>query len=49
MEADAGEMVNLAVETRYAGELQRHRDLLADWCRATGDRLDWLDSRWGIT
>jgi arylsulfatase A-like enzyme len=37
MEADPGEMVNLAVESRYASELERHRDLLRDWVEATDD------------
>jgi arylsulfatase A-like enzyme len=37
MDADPGEMVNLAIEDRDAGELQRHRDLLASWCRETHD------------
>ena len=31
MEADPGEMRNLAVESRYTAELQRHRDMLRQW------------------
>jgi arylsulfatase A-like enzyme len=37
LEADPGEMVNLAVYTKYRDELQRHRDLLRAWCERTGD------------
>lgn len=37
LETDPGEMVNLAVESAYRGELQRHRDWLAAWCGRTGD------------
>ena len=35
---DPGEMVNLAVEARFRPELERHRQLLADWIRQTDDR-----------
>ena len=38
LERDPGEMVNLAVEARYAGELARHRALLKAWIEETGDR-----------
>jgi choline-sulfatase len=37
---DPGEMVNLAVEARYARVLDEHRRLLWEWCHETGDRLD---------
>jgi len=37
MEADGGEMVNLAVETRYRDVLDDHRRRLAAWCRQSGD------------
>ncbi|MDA1143059.1 MAG: sulfatase-like hydrolase/transferase [Planctomycetota bacterium] len=37
MENDPGEMVNLAVESRYRGILQDHRDRLSRWCGETGD------------
>lgn len=37
LERDPGEMVNLAVESRYADVLQEHRRLLWEWCHATGD------------
>lgn len=37
LEEDPGETVNLAVESRHAALLQKHRDLLADWCRKTAD------------
>lgn len=35
MKADPGEMKNLAGETSLAGELQRHRQLLARWRKTT--------------
>jgi arylsulfatase A-like enzyme len=38
LEADPGQMVNLAVESRYADVLHEHRQRLADWCRSTNDR-----------
>jgi arylsulfatase A-like enzyme len=37
LETDPGEMVNLSVESACKPELQRHRDLLANWCRQTND------------
>jgi arylsulfatase A-like enzyme len=37
MERDPGEMVNLAVRSRYAGVLQQHRNLLRNWCARTHD------------
>ena len=37
MVADPSEMVNLAVETRYADVLADHRRRLWDWCLETGD------------
>jgi arylsulfatase A-like enzyme len=37
LEADPGEMVNLAVESRFADVLNSHRTLLHDWCIETGD------------
>ncbi len=37
MTQDPGEMVNLAVMSRYADVLQQHRDLLREWCSETGD------------
>ncbi|MBC2602597.1 sulfatase family protein [Puniceicoccus vermicola] len=37
LEDDPGEMINLAVEKRHANTLQKHRELLAEWCRSTGD------------
>ena len=39
LEADPGEMVNLAVEARHQGVLARHRELLAAWVEKTGDRF----------
>jgi arylsulfatase A-like enzyme len=39
LETDPGEMVNLAVEERYAPVLQAHRRRLYEWCLATGDRF----------
>jgi len=35
LDADPGEMKNLASETTVAGELSRHRQLLADWRQTT--------------
>lgn len=37
LRGDPGELVNLAVESRYADVLSTHRRLLYDWCLATGD------------
>jgi arylsulfatase A-like enzyme len=37
MVADPGEMVNLAVYSKYDSVLQQHRDLLRAWCERTGD------------
>ncbi len=39
MEDDPGEMVNLAVQRRFAGVLEEHRRLLLDWCLKTGDNF----------
>jgi arylsulfatase A-like enzyme len=35
MEADPGEMKNLAGQADLAAELDRHRQLLSDWCKLT--------------
>ena len=35
---DPHEIRNLAGDPRYAAELKRHRQLLADWIKSTGDR-----------
>lgn len=37
LEADPGEMVNLAVSARHRDVLDRHRKLLHDWCRENDD------------
>ncbi len=37
---DPGEMRNLIAEASAAGELARHRRLLADWCKRTGDDFE---------
>jgi len=37
LQADPGEMVNLAVESRHAATLDDHRQRLAAWCRAMND------------
>jgi arylsulfatase A-like enzyme len=37
LEADPGEMVNLAVDARYEDALAEHRERLLDWCVETGD------------
>ncbi|WP_375573208.1 sulfatase-like hydrolase/transferase [Ahrensia marina] len=37
LQNDPGELVNLAVETRYADVLNAHRKQLHKWCLATGD------------
>lgn len=39
LDADPGEMVNLAVESAYGGVLQRFRRSLLDWCLETEDAL----------
>jgi arylsulfatase A-like enzyme len=39
MEQDPVETINLAVESRFAGVLQQHRDLLRAWCVQTSDRF----------
>ena len=38
LQADPGEMTNLAIESRYNGVLNDHRDLLAMWTERTDDR-----------
>ncbi|MFC1718139.1 sulfatase [Candidatus Poribacteria bacterium] len=40
MEKDPGEMVNLAVCSKYGDVLQHHRDLLRAWCEETGDTFN---------
>ena len=47
MERDPGEMVNLAVEARYAGELAHHRALLNAWIEETDDRACMNGADWG--
>ncbi|MDH4240353.1 MAG: hypothetical protein OEW48_12395, partial [Phycisphaerae bacterium] len=37
MEADSGEMKNLAGQPTFAGEVERHRNLLVEWNRLTGE------------
>ncbi|MDA0708856.1 MAG: sulfatase-like hydrolase/transferase [bacterium] len=37
LHSDPGEMVNLAVNTRFVNTLQDHRKLLRDWCEKTRD------------
>lgn len=37
LEADPGEMVNLATRTRYRSVLEDHRDHLLEWCTREGD------------
>ena len=37
LEADPGEMVDLAESADHADVLERHRDLLLEWCEETGD------------
>jgi choline-sulfatase len=39
LEKDPGETTNLARDAKFAIELQRHRGLLAAWCRKYGDRF----------
>ena len=39
LENDPGEMVNLAVESRYKGVLDEHRRHLREWCGRTGDNF----------
>ena len=38
LQSDPGEQVNCADSARYQDQLQRHRQLLAEWKAATGDR-----------
>ena len=38
LHSDPGEMTNLAIESRYNGVLNDHRDLLAMWTERTDDR-----------
>lgn len=40
MERDPGEMVNLAVYSKYRDVLQHHRDLLRDCCEKTNDTFN---------
>ena len=47
MDRDPGEMVNLAVEARYADELARHRALLKAWIEETDDRACMTGPRQG--
>ena len=37
MYEDPGEMVDLSTTARYNDILERHRDLLLEWCIETGD------------
>ena len=37
LQNDPGEMVNLAVNSRFQSELNNHRDLLKNWCKKTAD------------
>jgi len=39
MTADPGEMVNLAIESRYDDVVQEHRDLLRAWCERSSDNF----------
>jgi choline-sulfatase len=39
MERDPGETVNLAADARHGAELARHRRMLAEYARRTGDRF----------
>ncbi len=39
MNHDPGEMNNLAVDPDYTGVLDRHRKLLSEWVKQTGDRF----------
>ncbi len=39
MEKDPGEMVNVAEDPGHKKILERHRDMLAEWGRLTGDRF----------
>jgi arylsulfatase A-like enzyme len=40
LDADPGEMVNLAVESRHADTLAEHRQRLWRWCQDTDDRFE---------
>jgi len=39
MDADRGEMVNLAVDAAHRDVLDAHRERLLEWCVETGDRF----------
>lgn len=41
MNSDPGEMVNLAVSSRFRAVLQEHRDRLRRWCAAVGDNFGY--------
>ena len=45
MQADPGETKNLAFDSKYAGELKHHRDLLRKWLKRTGDDFvaPWME------
>jgi arylsulfatase A-like enzyme len=40
LQADPGEMKNLALDPAFAGVLARHRQLLLDWYQQNGELLD---------
>jgi arylsulfatase A-like enzyme len=44
MDRDPGEMNNLAVDNEFRHELNRHRQLLADWARETNDDFPYVDA-----
>ncbi|NNE91788.1 MAG: sulfatase, partial [Verrucomicrobiales bacterium] len=48
LEDDPHEINNLAKDPKYAGELERHRQILADWIAETGDKGQAPESDIGL-
>ena len=48
LENDPHEIHNLAADPKYAGELRRHRQLLAQWIKETGDQGQKPESDIGL-
>jgi hypothetical protein len=48
LQKDPHEIRNLAGDSAYAAELKQHRQLLADWIAATGDKGQVTESDAGL-
>ncbi len=48
LEADPHEVKNLVDDPRYAGELQRHREILKNWIEETDDKGQYPESAEGL-